>query len=432
MKRISIVTLMAALVLLSGCNKDNEFSVDIDINNSSEVPIKLGTYIGSTSATTRASINSLDEMVDRDDYRVGVFCLAARRTDVKSAQTESNIDWTKPVDSPSIDGAYGDEYGSSTCGRYWDNLCCKVEKNTIGEYRINPVQEGDDNYKPYYQYYPITSVYGYDFYCYYPYQKDVTSTKSTVSVDFVITGKEDIIYGKSEDVNDAYFSGYTVGTELLESLKKSYYSAKFFRKNPKKTDNAHIKLEHKLARFRFHVFPGPDSEYEEPKSYDDAKKLCVKEIKINQVPNQLRLVVADRANKNNAGTLSAVGSSKSDFYVFTEGGAVLEDDNSPIVLGTKEEDGVTVPDTMEVGDYMMLPSGVSQYFMSVKLADANNPDRIYPSETNIAINLKNGKKFEPGKTYNVYLQVAGLKEIGISAELADWEDGGEMDLVEFN
>ena len=432
MKRISIVTLMAALVLLSGCNKDNEFnnSVDIDINNSSEVPIKLGTY-GATSATTRASIESLDEMVGNDEHRVGVFCLAARRTDVKSAQTESDINWTTPVDSPSGDGLYGDDYGSSTNGRYWDNLCCEV-KNVNGEYRIIPVQEGDDNYKPYYQYYPITSVFGYDFYSYYPYQDNakVTCNKSSVYVNFAITGKEDIIYGKSEDVNDAYFSGLNVSTELLESLKKSYYSAKFFRKNPKKTDNAHIKLEHKLARFRFHVFPGPDSEYEEPKSYDDAKKLCVKEIKINQVPNQLRLVVADRANKNNAGTLSAVGSSKSDFYVFTEGGAALED--SPVVLGTKVEDGVIVPDTMEVGDYMMLPSGVSQYFMSVKLADANNPDRIYPSETNIAINLKNGKKFEPGKTYNVYLQVAGLKEIGISAELADWEDGDEMDLVEFN
>lgn len=430
MKRISIVTLMTALVLLSGCNKDNEFSVDIDLNNSSEVPIKLGTYNGTTSAMTRASIESLDEMVGTND-RVGVFCLAARRTDVKSSQTESDINWTTPVDSPSNDGAYGDEYGSSTNGRYWDNLCCEVQKIN-GEYRIVPVQEGDANYKPYYQYYPITSVFGYDFYSYYPYQNNakVTCNKNSIYVNFAITGKEDIIYGKSEEVNDAYFSGYTVDTELLKSLKMSYYSAKFFRKNPKKTDNAHIKLEHKMARFRFHVFPGPDSEYEEPKTYDDAKKLCVKEIKINQVPNQLRLVVADRANKANTGTLTAVGSSKADFYVFTEGGAALED--SPIVLGTKVENGVTVPDTAEVGDYMMLPPGGNQYYMSVKLADATNPDREYPSETNIAINLKSGKKFEAGKTYNVYLQVAGLKEIGISAELADWEDGGEMDLVEFN
>ena len=108
MKRISIVTLMTALVLLSGCNKDNEFSVDIDLNNSSEVPIKLGTYNGTTSAMTRASIESLDEMVGTND-RVGVFCLAARRTDVKSSQTESDINWTTPVDSPSNDGAYGDE-----------------------------------------------------------------------------------------------------------------------------------------------------------------------------------------------------------------------------------------------------------------------------------------------------------------------------------
>ena len=124
MKRISIVTLMAALVLLSGCNKDNEFSVDIDINNSSEVPIKLGTHTGAPSVT-RASIESLDEMIGTDD-RLGVFCLAGRKTDVKSAQNAKDINWLQPVytdDKPD----YVDKYGSSTNGRYWSNIRCACQ-----------------------------------------------------------------------------------------------------------------------------------------------------------------------------------------------------------------------------------------------------------------------------------------------------------------
>ena len=82
---------------------------------------------------------------------------------------------------------------------------------------------------------------------------------------------------------------------------------------------------------------------------------------------------------------------------------------------------------------MLLP-GRSVYYMSVQLADENT-GYVYPSETDIAISFKNNakKSLEAGKTYNVYLQVSGIKEIGITAELADWEESGEdMDIVEFN
>lgn len=432
MKRISIVTLMAALVLLSGCNKDNEFnnSVDIDINNSSEVPIKLGTYTGATSATTRASIESLDEMVGTSD-RVGVFCLAGRKTDVKSAETAKAIDWLMPVytdDKPD----YIDKYGSSTNGRYWSNICSEV-KVVDGTHRIVPVPKGAENYKPYYAYYPVTSVYGYDFYSYYPYQNDakVHYTKDSICVDLTIGGKQDIIYGKSEDI-DTCVTKLTSDYDLQKILTASYYSARFFRKHPKEVDNAHIKLEHKLARLRFFVYPGPDHENGNTKTYDGAQKLCVQEIKINNVPKDLSLVVAHKSNKKRNGALYAKNNNVADFYLYHTGGALLED--APVEISTKEVNGVTVPDTTQVGDYIMLLPGRSVHYMSIKLADKET-GYVYPSESDIAISFKNnGKKtFEAGKTYNVYLQVSSIKEIGISAELADWEESGEdMDLVEFN
>ena len=432
MKRISIVTLMAALVLLSGCNKDNEFnnSVDIDINNSNEVPIKLGTYTGATSATTRASIESLDEMVGTSD-RVGVFCLAGRKTDVKSAETAKAIDWLMPVytdDKPD----YIDKYGSSTNGRYWSNICSEV-KVVDGTHRIVPVPKGAENYKPYYAYYPVTSVYGYDFYSYYPYQNDakVHYTKDSICVDLTIGGKQDIIYGKSEDI-DTCVTKLTSDYDLQKILTASYYSARFFRKHPKEVDNAHIKLEHKLARLRFFVYPGPDHENGNTKTYDGAQKLCVQEIKINNVPKDLSLVVAHKSNKKRNGALYAKNNNVADFYLYHTGGALLED--APVEISTKEVNGVTVPDTTQVGDYIMLLPGRSVHYMSIKLADKET-GYVYPSESDIAISFKNnGKKtFEAGKTYNVYLQVSSIKEIGISAELADWEESGEdMDLVEFN
>lgn len=433
MKRISIVILMVALVLLSGCNKDNEFnnSVDIDINNSSEVPIKLGSYTGATSATTRASIESLDEMVGTTD-RVGVFCLAGRKTDVKSAQTAKAIDWLMPVytdDKPD----YVDKYGSSTNGRYWSNLCCEV-KVIDDMHHIVPVQEGANNYKPYYKYYPVTSVYGYDFYSYYPYQRDaaVHYTRDSICVDMTIGGKQDVIYGKSEDIDDAYVATLTSDYDLQKILKASYYSARFFRKHPKEVDNAHIKLEHKLARFRFFVYPGPDHESSETPTYNSAEQLCVQEIKVNNVQKDLSLVVAHKNNKKRNGALYARNNNVADFYLHHKEGGLLED--APVEISTKEVNGVTVPDTTQVGDCIMLLPGKSIHYMSIMLADKET-GYVYPSEADIAISFKNGSKktFEAGKTYNVYLQVSSIKNIGLTAELADWEESGEdMDLVEFN
>ena len=430
MKRISIVTLMAALVLLSGCNKDNEFSVDINLNDSSEVPIKLGTHTGAPSVT-RASIESLDEMIGTAD-RLGVFCLAGRKTDVKSAQNAKDINWLQPVytdDKPD----YVDRYGSSTNGRYWSNLCCEVQV-IDGMHHIVPVKEGAEHYKPYYKYYPITSVYGYDFYSYYPYQNDadVHYTKDSIYVDMSLTGKEDIIFGKSEEI-DTCVTKLTSDYDLQKILTASYYSARFFRKHPQKKDNAHIKLEHKLARLRFFVYPGPDHEANGEKDFTGTENLCVKEIKINNVKTDLRLVVAaNGTRKARTGAIYATQNSKEeDLYLFHKGGGPLED--VPTKISTKEINGETVPDTTQVGDCIMLLPGRSVYYMSVKLADENG--YVYPSETDIAISFSgNAKKsFEAGKTYNVYLQVSGIKKIGITAELADWEESGEdMDIVEFN
>ena len=429
MKRIYIATLATALVLLSGCNKDNELnnSVDIELDNKGEMQlIKLGGSTGAPSVKSRAAIESLDEMGVND--RMGIFCLAGRKTDVKSALTAADPNWRNALKDPE-----DPDYATSTNGRYWSNICCEVKYDGVdGVYRISP-EAG----QKYYRYYPVTSLYGYDFYGYYPYQKNSEVTYSSdytsVSVNMTINGTQDVIYGKSEDIDTcAWFKEYA-GTTLGKTLSKSYYSARFFRKHPLKRDDAFMKLEHKLARFRFFVYPGPDKEFAEPLSYDGAVKLAIKEIKLLQQPNNLNLVVAHKTDKNKNGVLKAVGSSRADFSLHYKGGALLNDNPTGIV--TKDVDGVAVPDTVQVGDCIMFLPGGSEHYMSVLLCDKADKNVIYPSETNTAISFKQntGKTFEAGKTYNVYLQVSGIKNISISAELADWEESGEdMDLVEFN
>ena len=430
MKRISIVTLAAALVLLSGCNKEHTTSVDIDLDNGSDMQlIKLGGSTGLVSATTRASVDSLAEMTGH----MGIFCLAARSTDVKNAPNPSNINWGTVVSNDI------EKYGSTTNGRYWDNVRCEVKPD--GDiYRIVPTAD-----QFYYPYYPTTSLYGYDFYGYYPYQSAATYANGVISVDMNISGGTDIIYGRSEVIDQAYVDA--LEDELSDELKnklasnwketmiKSHYSARFFRKHPKLIDDAKMQLEHKLARFCFYVYPGPNKDYEDPRKYEGAKKLHVHEISINGVEDQLKLVIADKNNPANSGKLLARTNHTTNFVLCNEEGRSLANID-PVKLETElNEKGEEVPVYKKLGDCIMLLHGKNSHLMSVTLADEEG--NIYPSETQIAITITDNatgtKKFEPGKTYNVYLQVSGIKNIGVTAELVDWQvSDQEMDLVEFN
>ncbi len=417
MKRISIVTLATAVVLLAGCNKENSELVNIEslfIESENDVRyIKLG---GQTAAevTTRASVESLDEI-----GQMGIFCLAARKTDVKNADEAKDIDWSQVVSN------YPESYGTTTNGIYWGNVCCDVT-NHGGSYAIEPTADAT-----YYPYYPMTSWFGYDFYGYYPYCNNYSKSSDSVYVDMTIDGTQDVVWGRSDIPN---FAELTSSIELQDKLSKCYYSARYFRNHPQDVEDAHMKFEHKLARFRFFVYPGANKESAENKLYDEAAALCIKEIRLNKVEDNLRLVVADRSGSNRSGELYSYNGNTTSFYLHHKDGAMIAD--RPIDVPVKRDVyGVTCPDTTQVGDCIMALPGHTAYYMSVVLADTADHSKTYSSEKNItiALNAAKNKVFEAGKTYNVYLRVAGVTMIGITAELEDWDPSGEdLEFIEFN
>lgn len=420
MKRISFAALTTALVLLSGCNKENDnlgSNENLFIESETDVRfIKLGGKVA-TTVSTRASVESLDEV-----GQMGVFCLAARKTDVKNAEEAKDIDWRQIVASPDE----SESYGTTTNGIYWPNILCDVINNGSG-YAIEPVTNAT-----YYGYYPVSSWFGYDFYGYYPYQAEgFWSTSDSVLVDMTINGTQDVIWGKSETPDIA---ALTNDIELQEKLGKCYYSARYFRNHPNEIDDVHMKFDHLLTRFRFHVYPGANSENAADKKYSEAASLCIKEIRLNQVEDNLRLVVADRSGNNREGKLYSYDENTTSFYLHHKDGARLSD--RPVNIPTQTDSlGVVTPDTTVVGDCIMVLPERSAYYMSVVLADTANHDKTYSSERNItiALNAAQSRKFEAGKTYNVYLRVTGVTMIGITAELERWEESEEeLDFIEFN
>lgn len=416
MKKISIVSLVVAL-LLSGCNKENidlSKTENLFIESEDDIRyIKLGGQ-AETFVSTRATIESLDEM-----GQMGIFCLAARKTDVKNADEAKNIDWNQVV-SNNVES-----YGTTTNGIYWGNVCCETI-NYGGTYAIEPTSDAT-----YYPYYPMTSWFGYDFYGYHPYSNTYSRTSDSVYVDMTIDGTQDVIWGRSEIPN---FGELTSNIELQDKLSKCYYSARYFRNHPQDVEAAHMKFEHKLTRFRFFVYPGANKEGAEDKLYDEAAALCIKEIRLNKVEDKLRLVVADRSGRNRSGELYSSNRNTTSFYLHHKDGSMLSD--RPVDIPVKRDlYGVASPDTTQVGDCIMALPGHTAYYMSVVLADVADHSKTYSSEKNITIALNTAKNrvFEAGKTYNVYLRVAGVTMIGITAELEDWDPNGEdLDFIEFN
>ena len=411
MKRISIATLTAALVLLSGCNKDRN-TIEVPIAPQEDfVRIELG---GSNSLnnTTRASLENLDDINRDSTGRIGIFCLAGRKTHISGSSEAKDIDWANivPTDLES--------YGENTNGTYWNNVRCRVE-GEAPNYRLVP----DEN-QEYYWYYPNTSWYGYDFYGYYPYQYQEGRqfiSSNMVTVDLDIDGRQDVIWGYSVDPTAAIFEEVE-DQSVCNKLVESYYSARYFRFAPENWTATHMKFKHMLTQFRFHVYPAANKESNPEKKYDTATALKVTELRLEDEVCNLQMVVADRSGLQQGTVYSRDGYTR-DFYLHYADGTLLKDSAVAIKTQLDTINDVVIPDTVEMGECIMALAGDTLYHLSVQLQDTVT---TYSSEKRIAIRRANGAPFEAGKIYHVYLQVAGVTRIGVTAEMEDWNDTGEQ------
>ncbi len=441
MKKIGIMTVAVALGLLCGCTKvDNslvpeslmsEYAMSLNVDASTLVDVS--TSVGSGSTRTRGTI--YNSITDLSSDGIGIYCLPARKNN-KNAEN--------PIFNQFIHyDANGDLVNAN--GVYWDNV-----KFTIGdEYTpgsgIYRLKMADDAVRPLFEYYPLASNYGYDFFAYAPYQEgsllnandeNLDYRDQFLAVKFVIDGTQDIVHGKSV-------------TPLDSATNPSYYSAKYFR-DTQKASAVEMEFEHKLTRLNFFVKPLPatikDVDGNEPPTddYTGVDSLAVKSVHLVNMRDSLRMFVAVESKYSyqrgyKPGDMLAQSG--------TKGGATF-------MLHKRNDVGEwVVPDTLAhiqhkegdkdyripLGEYMMvLPS--SSYLMEVQLCSKNHPEIVYP-KTKVRIQLPkkdNGEYnyFKAGYSYNITLSVEGTTSINfISATMHDWktdEEFGELDVDYLN
>ena len=406
----------------------------------SEYPMSLkmdGSVLVDVSASvgTRTRGSVYETVTDLSNDGIGIYCLPARKNN-KNAED--------PIFNQFIQyDANGDLINAN--GVYWDNV-----KFTIGaEYTpgsgMYRLEMANDAVRPLFEYYPLASNYGYDFFGYAPYQEgsilnadngNLDYRDQFLAVKFVIDGTQDIVHGKSVTPSDS-------------ALFPSYYSAKYFR-DTQKASAVEMEFEHKLTRLNFFVKPLPatikDVDGNEPPTndYTGVDSLAVKSVHLVGMRDSLRMFVAveDRYSKLKGykpGDMLAQSG--------TKGGATFK-------LHKRNDEGVwEVPDTLAhihhervnsegripLGECMMvLPS--SSYLMEVQLCSKNHPDIVYP-KTKVRVMLPKKADgsynyFKAGYSYNITLSVEGTTSINfISATMHDWktdEQFGELDVDYLN
>lgn len=251
-------------------------------------------------------------------------------------------------------------------------------------------------------YYPRVSNKNYSFYGYHPYvaptEASLTVGESQIACSYVITGKEDIIWGKIA-------AAPATGTD-----GKQYdgYNAAYFRKIAPAPVSPNIPFKHLLTQLTFSLQRGADY---------DPTTCAMSEIKLTSVPKNGNLMIANAVVPADEGTVAWQSTIVTNGTVNLVPVPVATDladvpaYTGPALTLAEGVNRLDIPNTA-----VMLPSGFQKYQLSVTL----NGD-----PTTLTISPKTGN-FLPGYAYNIALTINGPMAITINATLTDWKTGEEI------
>ena len=396
----------------------------IEAGQDSDVPITLGT-VASSRAMTRTPIEpeiGTTLFTTPANQYLGVFCLAqgvqAGAPDIDAIpDTDADVKWN----------------GTCQHANWMENIPAKVLKHNASS--DSPIDGGysvDYSYVQFMKddlsgtkvyYYPFGNWYYYDFFAYYPRQASVSTIAKSSSVDFTITGKEDIIWAHAA-------GGTSVADPVTTNVVKSY-SAKYMRLNKEAGEDEidivpGLQFNHLLTQFVFSVKP-----HNTDAAQLFAKGFALTGMSLQNVYHKLRLIVASKAEEtgNVAGTLSIFDTSAStglaDIQVSDP-----TDDSDPFDGGSTTIPVANAADdtTVKTVGYALVPSSAliadkahNTYMVSISLSQ-NTGDPV--PDTVIPLTPPTGG-FLAGHKYNITLEIYSPTNIQATATLTGWTNEAE-------
>lgn len=343
------------MLMLQACTSEEDFGQNkpIVVPGNSEVKISLS----SVGAGVSTDIRSRAAVDDSNLDSMGVFCLAREKQDINNIP--ANIDW-----------------------RNWSGC---VMNNVLSSLSGSSITWEDSVY-----YYPISQFYAYDFYGYYPYVEDanVTVAQNQVTVQYTLSGTEDLIWGRAT------------------SEEQYAYSARYFRVEGNTGKVPSLNLKHMLTRLNFEIKTGTD--VIGGASSEEAKKMKVKSVIIKSAKPNVNLTWSNSTEITDNAQLTLRNENVADFPLCDAAGKPVTDfEVSQDVNGVKS-----------IGESIMLYPE-KEYTLQVVLVNSET-DEEFVTENTLA--LTQNELFAAGKNYKVTITVHGPRAVQLNASLNPWED----------
>ena len=319
------------------------------------------------------------------------------------------------------------------------------------------------------KHYPLGSTHKYNFYAYAPLvpDDDLYFETDRVLVNFGrLDGTKDMIYA---------YAAPKASDELYEYA----WSADYFRYKMRRTDednrqeiyNPVLSFKHKMMQLMFKITAGglPVSEPDPTeRSYEEAYNTRVMAVSILNVPDTVTMVLADRNNPSNNGTLTYSTENRTKQYFLRQykkiiahtGQESIRPDSVlvPVCPTPKYQEYIdaaaegeylrneyNVPDTTLLGcpeDNPELRQGIilpvlseddrlnNPYYLQVVLEYPAYSGKYYYC-TPIRLDSDEKKVFEPGCSYEMTLKIYGPNTVEASAKKIDWITVSEEDLWKY-
>lgn len=307
-------------------------------------------------------------------------------------------------------------------------------------------------------YYPMQGAYKYDFYGYQPREGSTVSvSQGKMQVTMTLDGAKDLITG-IHNAQDAQYKGiatpvsetdlYDTEATDTEGPKKPAtgetlqgFNAKYIRtikyhnwiideytdadlSAEKKPFVPKLEFVHRLTKLNFQIITakkqsGPEdgTTGDQGDDRNEAAQLCVKEVKLVNVPTNATLTLEP------AMTLTFAGSESLNMQVL-ENAAVW--DNGKIIPQVYTENG-----SYESAGYLMVPATAditTAYQISLVVIAKNESGE--PTEQTVTLDLKDSENnpitFLAGMSYNIQIALYAQQEVQVSATLTDWVPGSDV------